>query len=261
MLRYQHYIEDLNKITKLLNEREKQRFDDRHVDFLLVEAAELSCKALNNILIEDTFWSWVNNKEKNSSNIEISSSDFEQIVLPVNSQLLKKLNYVGPPSAEELIIDTKNVIENAKYDKDKTTDIRTKIENLTSFICSNAGRAKGILGAYDAGVNSVLREEKKEPGFFSKLQKKIPVKKMITGIKDTVTIITGVITIAEHIHGEQPTPPPPPVDKDKIERVAEPPQPVNQPNTIPIDDFWLKYYKGLGNNPDRDFPSGDEPLE
>ncbi|GAB3927734.1 hypothetical protein [Larkinella terrae] len=198
MLKYKGYVKDLNELSSLLRDREKNGFDDRHVDFLLVRASALACKSLNHLLVEDTFWEWVRNNEKQSQQQTISKKDFEDIIVPVNSAILRHLNYQGPPPAQELLNYVRDKIESAKHAcAVKTDEIYNNIKMLMEMVCSLAGRAEGFLSAI---------AENKETGYpnYTKsdvnIQKSIPVRKVLNGIIEVSTILANVVTILMAIH-------------------------------------------------------------
>ena len=90
LLHYDGYLGDLNKLAELLTERRRQRFDDRHVDYLLVAASELACVSLSRLLAEDQFWSWLDH----APNSRPESIPFDRVVvIMADAELLRQLGY------------------------------------------------------------------------------------------------------------------------------------------------------------------------
>jgi len=238
------YLRDLTKLAELLTEREKQRFDDRHVDFLLVQAGELACSSLNHLLVEHDFWTWISAAENSPGADRTILAKFDDVVVPANAKLLKQLGYQGPPDAQGLLHDARCSIENAKHGRLPHKDVRKKIEDLAALVCGLAGQAKGILSAYPALPNKL---DDPSSNLWIRIQKGFSVKKLIAVVKVTLLILGGVVSIAVGV-------------QTLLEKPPEPPRHYEQgiPKVIPasahdVDQFWLLYYQsGLDDHGPKD---------
>jgi hypothetical protein len=226
MLVYNEYAANLNKIGQLLTERRKNKWEEG-VDYLLVQAAELACSSLKRLLGEDVFWNWIENSENSDKAKEY---EFDNIILPVNEDILHNIGYSGPPPARQILIEARQAIENGKIGeyKNRSSEVKGKIENLSNILCGYAGNARGVLSTFPSPPQAADTEKSKT--FWVRLNKKVPVRKILHSIGKAVTIISGALTIVlgareiERWRNEKPDPPPVIIIQQKIE------------------NFWTDYY-------------------
>lgn len=229
MLKYGDYIKDLNKINELLKYR-KEKGLTNGVDLFLVEAAELACESLNRLLLESSFWDWMDKGGAAKSIHQESLHDFDRVIVPANTEVLHKIGYIGPPEPQELLYEARKAIEEGKAGKVEGNCgmVQTKIENLTSIVCGYAGRARGVLRALDNNRESVEQNQNRR----KRLTDRFPTRKVIKAIIDTVTIISGVVTILGYAESK--------VQK-KEEKPESPPVEIVEQHPE-VEQFWRDYY-------------------
>ncbi|MCJ8164089.1 hypothetical protein MKJ04_04490 [Pontibacter sp. E15-1] len=244
MLKYDSYIKDLNSINGLLKQRHENGWT-KGVDYLLLEAAELACSSLNHLLVEDSFWEWV---DKDRAEVPAEASyDFDNVVLPVNASILQKIGYTGPPPPQQLLSDARKAIEEGKVGSAAGTgkEVKAKVEHLSTALCGYAGNARGILSVFP---NEVYTHHRENHTLWRRLNDKFPVKKVLAAIERAVIFIAAASTISFNASQSTDTPEkndlpqPPPTEIYQADNGSA----SNADTYQEIESFWRDYtVKGL----------------
>jgi len=240
MLRYDGYLRDLTKLNTLL--REHQRLGEDSLNYKLLEAGELACRSLNRLLLEDDFWQQI---QREPSGEPPSPEYVDEVVLPVNSQLLGALGYEGPPSPQELISHAREAINRGLSSGKAPGEPRTRVEALKTLVCNLEGNARGLLYSHPEADGGIAESGDPRPGVWQRTKERLQVKRLVRGIKETIVVLAGAVTIATGVTGRPSEPPP------------EPPPPIiyqlpaGAPRCTPeVKRFWEDYYQRAIEPPD-----------
>lgn len=136
MLQYTGYRTDMLRISENLSKIKDPKIDTEFSRLLAIEAGRIACNALNKLLYENSFWSWLRKCELQQLD-PTDVSGIQDLDISFSSELFDFLDYNKPRDGKRIIAEAIEAIEKVKSGlyKDSKLAVRTKIEMLAVDTC------------------------------------------------------------------------------------------------------------------------------